>query len=139
MLLVCDLMSNDLYESLNWLWKNQKFKQDLYVWINDKKGPNYGKPYKYRHSFLKGLCKRAKVRKFGFHALRRLVASILHDSGKVSLKKIQLLLGHSSLTTTERYIYHLGEDLKSTVGVLSKIKRHEDKARNKKEANHKDG
>ena len=96
-------------------------------------------PYKYRNSFLKGLCKRAKVKPFGFHALRRFVASILQDSGKVSLKKIQLLLGHASISTTERYIYYLGEDLKSTVDVLSEIKRHEDKARKEKEANHKNG
>jgi len=132
-------MNQDLHDSLQWLWNNRKFRQSLYVWINDNPGPNYGKPYKYRQRFLSGLCKRAGVKKFGFHAIRRLVASILQDSGKVSLKKIQLLLGHSSLATTERYIYHLGEDLKSTVEVLSEIKRHEGKARNEKEANHKNG
>jgi hypothetical protein len=64
------------------------------------------------------LCKRAGVRPFGFHALRRFVASVLQDSKKVDLKKIQLLLGHANLTTTQRYIYHLGEDLSSTVEVL---------------------
>jgi integrase len=129
-------MNDDLYKNLLWLWKNRKFKNSPYVWINDHPGPYYGKPYKYRRRFLPGLCKRAKVKSFGFHALRRFVASILQDSGKVSLKKIQLLLGHSNLATTERYIYHLGEDLKSTVEVLSEIKRHEDEARNEKEAKH---
>jgi integrase len=112
-------MSKDLYDSLQWLWKNRKFKNIPYVWINDRPGLNYGKPYKYRHSFLKGLCKRAKVRPFGFHALRRFVASIIQDSGKSSMKKIQLLLGHSNVATTERYVHHLGEDLKSTVSLIS--------------------
>jgi len=128
-------MSQDLHENLQWLWKNREFRNSPYVWINDHPGPHYGKPYKYRRKFLPGLCKRAKVKPFGFHAIRRFVASVLQDSGKVSLKKIQLLLGHSNLATTERYIYHLGEDLKSTVEVLSEIKRHEDEARNKKEVN----
>ena len=124
-------MNDDLYNGLKWLWDNRKFKENLYVWVNDLPGQNYGKPYKYRRRFLSGLCKRAKVKPFGFHALRRFVASILQDSGKVSLKKIQLLLGHASISTTERYIYHLGEDLKSTVEVLSEIKRHESQARKK--------
>jgi integrase len=84
-------MSKDLYDSLQWLWKNRKFKNIPYVWINDRPGLNYGKPYKYRHSFLKGLCKRAKVRPFGF----------------------------SNVATTERYVHHLGEDLKSTVSLIS--------------------
>jgi hypothetical protein len=48
---------------------------------------------------------------------------------KVSLKQIQMLLGHSNLTTTERYIYSLQNDLKLTVEVLSEIKRHETKKR----------
>ena len=128
-------MNQELYENLQWLWNNRKFRKSPYVWINDHPGHYYGKPYVYRRRFLPGLCKRAGVKTFGFHALRRFVASILQDSGKVSLKKIQLLLGHSNLATTERYIYHLGEDLKSTVEVLSEIKRHEDEARNEKEVN----
>ena len=132
-------MNDDLYNGLRWLWENRKFKQSPYVWVNDRPGPNYGNPYKYRNSFLKGLCKKANVKRFGFHSLRRFVASVLQDSGKVSLKKIQLLLGHASISTTERYIYHLGEDLKSTVEVLSEIKRHEDQARKEQEVNHENG
>ena len=129
-------MNQDLYDNLQWLWNNRKFRQSPYVWVNDNPGPHYGKPYKYRQRFLSGLCNKAGIKPFGFHSLRRFVASILQDSGKVSLKKIQLLLGHSNLTTTERYIYHLGEDLRSTVEVLSEIKRHDNQARKEKESNH---
>lgn len=132
-------MSEALYNSLQWLWNNRKFKQSPFVWVNDHPGPHYGKPYKYRQRFLAGLCKRAGVRPFTFHSLRRFVASVLMDSGKVSLKQIQMLLGHSNLTTTERYIYSLQNDLKSTVEVLSEIKRHEGQARKEKEVNHVNG
>ena len=44
-----------------------------YVFIN----PRTGRPYDCRKKLLKGLCKRAKVKKFGFHALRHLGASRL--------------------------------------------------------------
>jgi integrase len=35
---------------------------------------------KYRNHFMKGLCKRAGIKPFGFHALRRYVASVLADT-----------------------------------------------------------
>jgi integrase len=105
-------MSDALYESLWWQWKNRKFKQSPYVFVDDQKGPHYGKPYNARRKFMKGLCKRADIRAFGFHALRRFVASVL-DSKKVPLKQIQLILGHSRPTTTDRYLgdIHQGQKM----------------------------
>jgi site-specific recombinase XerC len=41
------------------------------------------------------------------------------DSKKVSLKEIQMLLGHANLTTTELYVYNLQNDLSGTVEILS--------------------
>ncbi|MCP4105875.1 MAG: tyrosine-type recombinase/integrase [Desulfobacteraceae bacterium] len=112
-------MSDDLYKSLCWHWENRKFKKSPYVFTDDHPGQNHGKPYKCRRRFLKGLCKRAGVRPFGFHALRRYVASILADKHGVSAKTIQRILRHKSVSTTERYIQNINNDLKGTLNLLS--------------------
>jgi integrase len=77
---------------------------------------------------MAGLCKRAGIRSFGFHALRRFVASVL-DSKNVPLKQIQLVLGHSNTTITDRYISNLQTDMKSTMDLL-KLDDKNEKARN---------
>jgi integrase len=104
-------MSDSLYQSLWWQWENRKFRRSPYVFIDDQPGPHYGKPYKARRRFMAGLCKRAGVKQFGFHALRRFVASVL-DSKNVPLKQIQLILGHSRPTTTDRYLDNLHQGQK---------------------------
>jgi integrase len=68
---------------------------------------------------MKGLCKRAGVVPFEFHALRRYVASVLADTHKVSAKRIQRILRHKSVTTTERYIQNINQDLAGTMNLLS--------------------
>lgn len=65
------------------------------------------------------LCVKAKVQPFGFHALRRYVASVLADTHKVSAKRIQRILRHKSLSTTERYIQNINDDLEDTLELLS--------------------
>lgn len=55
------------------------------------------------------VCKRAGLRRFGWHALRHTFCSHLAMNG-VSAKAIQELAGHSSLATTERYM-HLSPDV----------------------------
>ncbi len=67
---------------------------------------------------MKGLCKRAGVKDFGFHALRRYVASVLADTHKVSAKTIQVILRHKSITTTEKYIHNINRDLRGTMNLL---------------------
>jgi len=111
-------MSDDLYESLHWWWENRTIKESPYVFVDDQKGPHYGKPYTTRRRFLSGLCKRAGVKSFGFHALRRFVASILADSGK-STNAIRRVLRHKNVSTTELYIQNINNDLKETMGALS--------------------
>ena len=127
-------MSDDLYESLWWQWENRKFKRSPYVFIDDQKGPHYGKPYKARRRFMAGLCKRAKIRQFGFHALRHFVASVL-DSKKVPLKQIQLILGHSKPTTTDRYLGDIHQGQKVFMEKISEVLVPETVPENKKEDN----
>jgi integrase len=65
-----------------------------------------GKPYGYRSKFLKNACDKAKVKQFGFHALRHYGASILANAN-IPLSDIQEILGHEQITTTAIYIQSL--------------------------------
>ncbi|MBF0234853.1 MAG: site-specific integrase, partial [Desulfamplus sp.] len=72
----------------------------------------YGKPFKTRQHFMEKLCKKAGVKKFGFHAIRHLTASILYRKG-CSVSFIQKVLRHKNPTTTDRYLRTLGlEDVR---------------------------
>ncbi len=92
-------MTETLHSSLQWLWKHRT--DNHWVFTSRRGGP-----WTERRGFLKDLCGRAGVREFGFHAIRRHVASVL-ASQNVSLKVIGEILDHSKLGTTERYIYNL--------------------------------
>ena len=84
---------------------------------------------------MSGLCQRAGVKPFGFHALRRYVASVLADTHKVSAKRIQRILRHKNLSTTERYIQNINDDLKNTFELLSQEKIPQHHTPNVKRAN----
>jgi integrase len=111
-------MNDDLYDELWWWWKNRPIKNTPYVFVSTC-NRHYGKPFTTRRRFMKGLCKRAGVTPFEFHALRRYVASVLADTHKVSAKRIQRILRHKSVTTTERYIQNINQDLAGTLNLLS--------------------
>lgn len=113
-------MSDELFDELWWWWRNRPVKKTPYVFVSTSKTPgrHYGKPYTERRWFMTSLCKRAGVRPFGFHALRRYVASVLADTHKVSAKTVQRILRHKHLSTTERYIQNLNKDLKAVVNLL---------------------
>jgi integrase len=64
---------------------------------------------------MKKLCKKAKVKPFGFHAIRHLTASILYKKGN-PVSVIQAILRHKSPNTTTRYLRTLGlEDTRSAL------------------------
>ena len=83
---------------------------------------------------MAGLCKRAGVKKFGFHALRRFVASVL-DSKNVPLKQIQLILGHSKPTTTDRYLADIRRGQELYMEKISEALVPQTVPQNKKEVN----
>jgi integrase len=66
-----------------------------------------GRPFRVRQHFMRRLCEKAKVKVFGFHAIRHLTASILYRKGH-SLSHIQAVLRHKNPTTTSRYLRSLG-------------------------------
>lgn len=113
-------MNEELYGELTWWWEHRPIKDTPYVFVSTsaKPGRHYGKPYKERRWFMQTLCKRAGVQPFGFHALRRYVASVLADTHKVSAKTIQRILRHKNVTTTERYIQNINRDLGATMDLL---------------------
>lgn len=131
-------ISTRLYDSLWWHWNNRQFKGSPFVFIDDQKGPHFGKPYKARRRFMLGLCKRAGIKSFGFHALRHFFSTVL-DSKNISLTKIQALLGHQKATTTNDYLHQLrGEKSTPTEAISEKLdeiseKVHKDSTQNKKE------
>jgi integrase len=111
-------MPEELHAELSWWWQNRTFKDSPYVFTDDQPGPHYGKPHTTRRRLMAGLCKRAKVKPFGFHALRRFFASRLADLGK-STNTIRRMLRHKNVATTERYIQNINNDLKGvTSGIL---------------------
>ena len=109
-----------------WQWNNRKFPDSPYVFVSESNRYK-GEPFKKaRPKFLKELCKRAGIKYFGYHALRRYVASVLADSHKLSIKRIQRILRHKSVTTTERYIQNLNDDMRSDLDLLSQPDLHID-------------
>lgn len=117
-------MSDELYNDLWWWWNHRPIRDSVYVFPSTHP-LYYGQPYTSRHHFVKTLCNRAGVKPFGFHALRRYVASVLADTHKISAKTIQRILRHKNLSTTERYIKKINEDLGATVNLLSTKGYHE--------------
>jgi integrase len=63
------------------------------------------------------LCKRAGVQNFTFHCLRHDFASRLVQRGR-PLYEVQKLLGHSTITLTERYSHLAPDNLRSAVEAL---------------------
>lgn len=128
-------MSETLYQTLWRHWQTRPIKTTPFVFVSTLPGRWYGKPYTQRRRFMAGICKRAKVKPFGFHSLRRFVASYLADVEKISSKQIQRILRHKSVHTTERYIRNLQEDLRETYETLSNLEQKGTKAghQNKKE------
>lgn len=110
-------MNDQLFESLKWRWENRKYKSSPYVWVIES-GPHSGEPFTHRNVFMAGLCKRAGIKRFNFHSLRRYVASVLADTHKISAKTIQRILRHKSVNTTELYIHNLNRDLSGVMGLL---------------------
>ena len=101
-------MNETLHEELWWWWKNRQYKDEPWVFIDDHPGPHTGQPYKVRRRFMASLCEQAGVKTFGFHALRRYVASYLTD--ELGLTAAQLALRHTKASTTDRYVQRIKAD-----------------------------
>ena len=104
-------MTSELRKMLLKWWENRPVKDSEYVFVSTSDLPcnkeRYGKPYLVRGDMMSRLCEKAKVKEFGFHAIRHLTASILYHNG-CSVSLIQRVLRHKNPTTTNRYLQSLG-------------------------------
>jgi integrase len=79
-----------------------------------------GQPFSNYHLWyaIRALCKRAGMRKIGWHTFRHTFASHLAMRG-VPLPAIKELLGHSSIITTMRYAHVAPSTLRSAIEMLN--------------------
>ncbi len=105
-------MNEDLHQVLKGLRDKQASPE--WVFVN----PTNGTRFMHRPKLMRGICKRAGVRHFGFHAIRHFVASLLADKEKVSMPTISRLLRHKSLRTTELYLQRVDQGLRDVMARL---------------------
>lgn len=98
-------LNAEVRQTLLWLWENRQGASN-HVFTCPVE-PFIGQPYKSAAHVMKRLCKRAGVKRFGFHAIRHLAATILAQEGH-SLFSIQHSLRHEKQSTTDRYLHGLG-------------------------------
>ncbi len=119
-------MTKELRQAIRWWWENRPIKDKPYVFLCLDVTPfckeHYGRPFRERSKLMGRLCDKAKVKRFGFHAIRHLSASILFNLG-YEVAVIQTLLRHKSPNTTERYLKSHGlEKVREALEDLSRRK-----------------
>ena len=89
--------------------------QNSYLFFN----PETGKPYLDMKTGFKGACRRAGIKGLRFHDLRHTFATRLIQAG-VDIVTVQNLLGHHSVTVTQRYTHSNDEQKRKAVELLNK-------------------
>ena len=87
--------------------------QSPYVFFN----PETGKPYQDMKTGFKGALRRAGIEGMRFHDLRHTFASRLVEKG-VDIETVRDLLGHHSITITQRYTHSTDDRKKAAVELL---------------------
>jgi integrase len=105
-------MNRDLYQVLKSLW--HKRTRGTFVFINPRTGIRYLR----RPKLMRKLCRIAGIPHYGFHGLRRGVATLLQDKEKVGTKTVSGLLRHKRVSTTEQYLFVMPAD---QVAALKKL------------------
>ncbi len=111
-------LSRTLLVELRLYWK--RYRPCIWLFVNRaKNGPLSKNQAQHIYNQVK---KRAGLRKGrGIHTLRACFATHLLEAGE-DLRKIQLLLGHSSILSTQRYLRLRQQTLGSTVSPLDLLK-----------------
>jgi integrase len=75
-------------------------------------------PFRERKRIMTGICEKAGVRYFRYHALRHFGASLL-EQANVPIGSIQRILGHENRLTTEIYLHSIGDSERLAMQVLN--------------------
>ncbi len=108
---------------VDWLKRHQKvtgLHKFVFLNFNNSEDPRNWLPYLHRQHWLDNVCKRAKIKPFGFHGLRHLFASLL-AAENTPLVDIQHMLRHKSINTTARYIHQLKKENREVLRALPDI------------------
>ena len=114
-------LAADLRTALREWQEARPYKTEwVFTCLDDSPSPwhNPGEAYRSRGHFMNNVCARAKVKPFGFHAIRHLHASILFNEGS-ELSVVQRQLRHTNPNTTARYLRSLGYEEEHGQKVLS--------------------
>ncbi len=104
-------MTRRLYSVLFYRYSQRNTTKPWVFWhtyTSSKSGEKHEGPYQDRKKVMRGLCHKAGVKYFRFHALRHAGASIM-ERRNVPIGSIQRILGHEKRTTTEIYLHSIGE------------------------------
>jgi len=118
-------MTERLYKLLSRRYAGREPRVPWVFWhtyVSKKTGERCEGPYGRRKRLMKGLCKKAGVRYFNFHALRHSGASVM-DSLGVPIGSIQRILGHEQRRTTEVYIQSIGNSERQAMAVFEEASR----------------
>jgi len=115
-------------QEMDYVYVNKKTSQDLLKYFNLRKKLSLSHDYLFVtrrfnpldrtnvYRLVKKILSKAGIekKKMGPHVLRHTFATLLMKSN-VSIYKIKKLMNHKQLTTTERYLHVVEEDLRQTV------------------------
>lgn len=104
---------NSLLFNLLYTLRSQNGNSD-YVFIN----PKTGKPYVDIKRAFNSACEQAGIKDFHFHDLRHDFASRLVRNG-CDLNTVKELMGHASITTTQRYLHSRAKEKRQAVETLT--------------------
>jgi integrase len=112
-------MTDRLHEILTRRFAERNPSYPWVFWHVYKTGDKPVGPFKDRRKIIKSLCDKAGVRHFRFHALRHSGASLM-DNANVPIGPIQKILGHENRTTTEIYLYSIGELEREAIAIFER-------------------
>jgi integrase len=110
-------INNTVFELLKQRMKVQPINGSGYVFFNG--AANMIDAGKLKRAFVAAVAA-AKIEDFRFHDLRHTFATRLVQKG-VDFYKVAKLLGHSDMSTTQRYAHHYPESLRDGVEILDSL------------------
>jgi len=115
------MLSKGLLETLRLYWRAESRPRRPWLFPGRTPG-HYIHPTVVQRAFVAAKLKAGIEKDVTFHSLRHTFATHLLEAG-VSLRRIQALLGHRCLSTTERYLHVGGDYLHQTESPLDQLKR----------------